>query len=107
MQSCNHALKEWFVAKNQMGKNQQLYWYFFELPTKKGILLGEHGFTKQPISAKANLSAGFLFYQKNITKQWQSVLLELKKNTCHSNLALFQKPQKSLKTRIRKNWHDG
>ena len=29
-----------------------------------GFLLGEHGFTKQPISAKAILGAGFKFVQK-------------------------------------------
>ena len=33
-----------------------------------GFLLGEHGFTKQPISAKANLGAGFKFVQKKIRK---------------------------------------
>ena len=34
-----------------------------------GILLGEHGFTKQPISAKANLGAGLKICKKNIEKK--------------------------------------
>ena len=45
------------VAKNGIKKTAKTF--FFVMALQRGFLLGKHGFTKQSISAKAYISAGF------------------------------------------------
>ena len=80
------------------GKKSAEILIFWGIGHKRGFLLGEHGFTNQPNSAKANIGAGFKFCQKKTSHKHDKLYsLSLKKNCVIKKLAWSLKAQTLLK----------